>query len=63
MAIDPLESTETPVDIYCTYFIYTNILYTPSSNISIMGKDKDKQVDALAGIPTDDDAGKCLSSL
>ena len=23
-----------------------------------MGKDKDKQVDALAGVPTDDDAGK-----
>jgi len=27
-----------------------------------MGKDKDKQVDALAGVPTDDDAGKFLSS-
>jgi hypothetical protein len=27
-----------------------------------MGKDKDKQVDSLAGIPTDDDAGKCSSS-
>jgi len=26
-----------------------------------MGKDKDKQVDALAGVPTDDDAGKFLS--
>jgi hypothetical protein len=26
-----------------------------------MGKDKDKQVDALAGVPTDDDAGKCSS--
>lgn len=28
-----------------------------------MGKDKDKQVDALAGVPTDDDAGKSSSSL
>jgi len=26
-----------------------------------MGKDKDKQVDALAGVPTDDDAGKYSS--
>jgi hypothetical protein len=37
----------------------THILHTSPSNISTMGKDKDKQVDALAGIPTDDDAGKC----
>jgi hypothetical protein len=27
-----------------------------------MGKDKDKQVDTLAGVPTDDDAGKSSSN-
>ena len=61
-----LRGTETPVDIVYSIYIYilhTHILYTIISYISTMGKDKDKQVDALAGVPTDDDAGKYSSSL
>ena len=52
--------TETPVSYI--YILHTHILYITSYNISTMGKDKDKQVDALAGVPTDDDAGKYSSN-